>query len=147
MLLPSQTGTCCRPIDTVSSSHAWWCSPTSADVLSAAKLISCIHLIPASAQVPFKVTANRNDYIHALVAYFDIAFTQCHKPVKFSTSPRCDVATCGTDACDCNTSPHACLPAWWVSRFSSVSLKHLSFHACIKSKAGACLLYIDVGVA
>ena len=39
-------------------------------------------------QVPFKVTASRNDYIHALVAYFDISFTQCHKPVKFSTSPR-----------------------------------------------------------
>ena len=40
-------------------------------------------------QVPFKITANRDDYIHALVAYFDISFTQCHKPVKFSTSPRC----------------------------------------------------------
>ncbi|DBA74875.1 hypothetical protein WJX79_006053 [Trebouxia sp. C0005] len=42
----------------------------------------------ANFEVPFKVTASRNDYIHALVAYFDIAFTQCHKLVKFSTSPR-----------------------------------------------------------
>ena len=45
-------------------------------------MMSCV------VQVPFEVTATRNDYIHALVAYFDISFTQCHKPVKFSTSPR-----------------------------------------------------------
>lgn len=37
---------------------------------------------------PFSLTANRNDYLHALVAYFDIAFDACHKPVVFSTSPR-----------------------------------------------------------
>lgn len=58
-----------------------------------------LHLIRVAAQVPFKVTANRNDYIHALVAYFDIAFTQCHKPVKFSTSPRYAAATFGLHAC------------------------------------------------
>jgi protein arginine N-methyltransferase 1 len=30
-------------------------------------------------QKPFTLTAIRNDNIHALVAYFDIDFTQAHK--------------------------------------------------------------------
>lgn len=38
-------------------------------------------------KVPFKITATRNDYIHALVSYFDVAFTKIHKPIGFSTSP------------------------------------------------------------
>lgn len=38
--------------------------------------------------VPFKLTAQRNDYCHAFVAYFDIEFSKCHKPVYFSTGPR-----------------------------------------------------------
>ncbi|KAJ3092697.1 Protein arginine N-methyltransferase 1 [Quaeritorhiza haematococci] len=37
--------------------------------------------------VPFKVTALRDDYIHAFIVYFDIKFTACHKPVKFTTGP------------------------------------------------------------
>jgi len=37
---------------------------------------------------PFKLTALRNDYCHALVAYFDIEFSKCHKPIYFSTGPR-----------------------------------------------------------
>eukprot|EP00983_Pelagomonas_calceolata_P110421 1159668-Pelagomonas_calceolata.AAC.1 len=43
-------------------------------------------------QVPFSLTALRNDYLHAIVAYFDITFGAGHKPVFFSTSPksRCD---------------------------------------------------------
>jgi len=36
---------------------------------------------------PFKLVAQHNDYIHAFVAYFDIEFSKCHKPVKFSTGP------------------------------------------------------------
>ena len=39
-------------------------------------------------QVPFRLVASRNDYIHALVAYFDVYFTACHKLVWFSTSPK-----------------------------------------------------------
>ena len=39
-------------------------------------------------QVPFKLVATRNDYVHALVAYFDVYFTACHKLVWFSTSPK-----------------------------------------------------------
>eukprot|EP00549_Striatella_unipunctata_P015881 CAMPEP_0118700664 /NCGR_PEP_ID=MMETSP0800-20121206/16726_1 /TAXON_ID=210618 ORGANISM="Striatella unipunctata, Strain CCMP2910" /NCGR_SAMPLE_ID=MMETSP0800 /ASSEMBLY_ACC=CAM_ASM_000638 /LENGTH=401 /DNA_ID=CAMNT_0006601309 /DNA_START=10 /DNA_END=1215 /DNA_ORIENTATION=- len=35
----------------------------------------------------FRLTATRNDYVHALVAYFECAFTQIHKPLGFSTAP------------------------------------------------------------
>ena len=37
--------------------------------------------------VPFELEAMRDDYIHALVAYFDTEFTCCHKPVRFGTGP------------------------------------------------------------
>jgi len=36
---------------------------------------------------PFKLKAQRNDYIHGLVTYFECAFTQVHKPIGFSTAP------------------------------------------------------------
>ncbi|KAF9680454.1 hypothetical protein SADUNF_Sadunf06G0122800 [Salix dunnii] len=35
-----------------------------------------------------KLVAERDDYIHALVAYFDVSFTKCHKLMGFSTGPR-----------------------------------------------------------
>jgi protein arginine N-methyltransferase 1 len=35
----------------------------------------------------FKLQAQRNDFIHGLVAYFECAFTQVHKPIGFSTAP------------------------------------------------------------
>jgi len=35
----------------------------------------------------FKLTAQKNDYVHGLVAYFECAFTQIHKPIGFSTAP------------------------------------------------------------
>lgn len=34
---------------------------------------------------PFKLVAERDDYVHALVAYFDVSFTKCHKLMGFST--------------------------------------------------------------
>ncbi|KAI0563732.1 arginine methyltransferase [Gracilaria domingensis] len=37
--------------------------------------------------VPFSLTGIRNDYAHALVAYFDIEFSHCLKPVSFVTGP------------------------------------------------------------
>jgi len=37
--------------------------------------------------VPFTLDVRRNDYIHALIAWFDIEFSACHKPIKFSTGP------------------------------------------------------------
>ncbi|KAL0660005.1 hypothetical protein Bca4012_080590 [Brassica carinata] len=42
----------------------------------------------ASFTAPFKIVAQRNDYIHALVAYFDVSFTMCHKLLGFSTGPK-----------------------------------------------------------
>jgi len=38
-------------------------------------------------KVPFKLQAKRNDFVHALISYFDIEFNKCHKPIKFSTGP------------------------------------------------------------
>ncbi|OQO10829.1 hypothetical protein B0A48_04130 [Cryoendolithus antarcticus] len=37
--------------------------------------------------LPFNMPIRRTDYIHALVAWFDIEFSACHKPVRFSTGP------------------------------------------------------------
>ena len=36
---------------------------------------------------PFTLQAQRNDYIHGLVTYFECAFTQVHKPIGFTTAP------------------------------------------------------------
>lgn len=38
-------------------------------------------------EAPFKLDVRRNDFIHALIAWFDIDFTACHKPIRFSTGP------------------------------------------------------------
>ncbi|XP_038590808.1 protein arginine N-methyltransferase 8-B-like, partial [Micropterus salmoides] len=35
----------------------------------------------------FCLQIQRNDYIHALVTYFHIEFTKCHKKTGFSTAP------------------------------------------------------------
>ena len=35
----------------------------------------------------FELTASRDDHIHAFLAYFDIDFACCHKPLYFSTGP------------------------------------------------------------
>ncbi|KAK7738529.1 Nuclear SAM-dependent mono-and asymmetric methyltransferase [Cytospora paraplurivora] len=37
--------------------------------------------------IPFELRARRDDFIHALVAWFDIEFTACHKTIAFSTGP------------------------------------------------------------
>ena len=42
----------------------------------------------ATFRVPFSLTAQRNDYVHAIVAYFDTSFTLGHKPLNLTTSPR-----------------------------------------------------------
>ena len=36
---------------------------------------------------PFTLSVRRNDFIHALIAWFDIDFSACHKPIRFSTGP------------------------------------------------------------
>ncbi|ANB13937.1 protein-arginine omega-N methyltransferase HMT1 [Sugiyamaella lignohabitans] len=35
----------------------------------------------------FSLKARRDDIAHAIVAWFDIEFSKCHKPIKFSTGP------------------------------------------------------------
>ncbi|KAK3285548.1 Protein arginine N-methyltransferase 1 [Cymbomonas tetramitiformis] len=35
----------------------------------------------------FCLEITRNDYVHALVAYFDVSFNRCHTQIGFSTSP------------------------------------------------------------
>ncbi|KAJ3341711.1 type I protein arginine N-methyltransferase Rmt1 [Gonapodya sp. JEL0774] len=35
----------------------------------------------------FKLVAQRDDFIHALIMWFDIGFESCHKPIRFSTGP------------------------------------------------------------
>ncbi|KAI0974390.1 HNRNP arginine N-methyltransferase [Xylaria arbuscula] len=37
--------------------------------------------------IPFSLKCRRDDFVHALVAWFDIDFTACHKTVRFSTGP------------------------------------------------------------
>lgn len=36
---------------------------------------------------PFHLTVRKNDFIQALVTYFTVEFTKCHKRLGFSTSP------------------------------------------------------------
>lgn len=38
-------------------------------------------------ELPFNLSVRRTDYIHALVAWFDIEFSACHTPIQFSTGP------------------------------------------------------------
>lgn len=40
-----------------------------------------------SFSTPFHLIVKRNDYIQALVTFFTIEFTKCHKRIAFSTSP------------------------------------------------------------
>jgi len=36
----------------------------------------------------FQIPISRKDYVHGLVAYFDVFFQDCHKTIGFSTSPK-----------------------------------------------------------
>ncbi|PHJ22706.1 arginine n-methyltransferase [Cystoisospora suis] len=38
---------------------------------------------------PYQITLRRKDFLHALIAWFDVCFSQCHKPVVLSTGPHC----------------------------------------------------------
>lgn len=40
-----------------------------------------------SFESPFHLGVRRNDFIQALVTYFNVEFTKCHKRLGFSTSP------------------------------------------------------------
>lgn len=36
---------------------------------------------------PYRIVLQRKDFLHAFIAWFDVRFTACHKPVSFTTSP------------------------------------------------------------
>jgi len=36
---------------------------------------------------PFEIEVSKNDYCHALVVFFDVDFSACHKPTGFTTGP------------------------------------------------------------
>ncbi|PFH37552.1 histone arginine methyltransferase PRMT1 [Besnoitia besnoiti] len=36
---------------------------------------------------PYQITLRRKDFLHAFIAWFDVCFSQCHKPVVLSTGP------------------------------------------------------------
>lgn len=38
-------------------------------------------------RLPYELKVRRNDFIHAVIAWFDIEFSACHKPIRFSTGP------------------------------------------------------------
>ncbi|CAO3593151.1 unnamed protein product [Absidia cylindrospora] len=59
-------------------------------ILSDACLFKEIDVLTAkkedlSFKVPFQITAQRNDYVHAFICWFDIGFTQGDTPIHFST--------------------------------------------------------------
>lgn len=37
--------------------------------------------------LPYELKVRRSDFIHAVIAWFDIEFAACHKPIRFSTGP------------------------------------------------------------
>eukprot|EP00186_Timspurckia_oligopyrenoides_P002216 CAMPEP_0182448064 /NCGR_PEP_ID=MMETSP1172-20130603/23151_1 /TAXON_ID=708627 /ORGANISM="Timspurckia oligopyrenoides, Strain CCMP3278" /LENGTH=361 /DNA_ID=CAMNT_0024644785 /DNA_START=285 /DNA_END=1370 /DNA_ORIENTATION=- len=37
--------------------------------------------------VPFRLQQTRTDFAHAIVAFFDVRFTHCHRPIVFDTGP------------------------------------------------------------
>ncbi|CEM26639.1 unnamed protein product [Vitrella brassicaformis CCMP3155] len=36
---------------------------------------------------PYRITLKRKDFLHAFIAWFDVCFSCCHKPVSFTTGP------------------------------------------------------------
>ncbi|MCJ1329649.1 type I protein arginine N-methyltransferase Rmt1 [Thelotrema lepadinum] len=36
---------------------------------------------------PWQLQVRRDDFVHALISWFDIEFAACHKPIRFSTGP------------------------------------------------------------
>lgn len=44
-------------------------------------------------EVPFKLIAKKDEYVHAFMTYFTVDFTACHTPIGFSTSPEANKYT------------------------------------------------------
>ena len=47
--------------------------------------------------VPYVITAKRNDYLDALVTFFTVEFTRCHKRTGITT---CKMSVAVSDLCD-----------------------------------------------
>jgi protein arginine N-methyltransferase 1 len=67
------------------------------DVVDAKQLVTTHHMIreidlytitkeDIAFSAPFHLTVKRNDFIQALVTFFTVEFTKCHKRLGFSTS-------------------------------------------------------------
>ena len=69
-------------VDTVSAGSV--CT-TSAKIMSVD--IATIKISELTFAAPFRLSFTRPDYAHALVAWFDMEFSHCHKPITFSTGP------------------------------------------------------------
>jgi len=74
------------------------------DVVEAKQIVTGHHLVrevnlykvtkeDLTFEVPFKLPAKRDEYIHAFMTYFTVDFTACHTPVGFSTSPEANKYT------------------------------------------------------
>ncbi len=46
-----------------------------------------VHKEDLAFRAPYTLQCRRSDFIHALIAWFDIEFSACHKPIRFSTGP------------------------------------------------------------
>lgn len=49
--------------------------------------ISTVKVEDLAFKSPFQLMCKRNDYVQALVCYFDVQFSHCHKKTGFSTGP------------------------------------------------------------
>eukprot|EP00182_Erythrolobus_australicus_P003397 CAMPEP_0185835288 /NCGR_PEP_ID=MMETSP1353-20130828/7421_1 /TAXON_ID=1077150 /ORGANISM="Erythrolobus australicus, Strain CCMP3124" /LENGTH=348 /DNA_ID=CAMNT_0028533885 /DNA_START=52 /DNA_END=1098 /DNA_ORIENTATION=- len=49
--------------------------------------VNTVKIEDLSFAVPFRLQVSRTDFMHALVAFFDVRFTHCHKPIVFNTGP------------------------------------------------------------
>jgi len=49
--------------------------------------ISTVKVEDLAFSSPFQLMCKRNDYVQALVCYFDVQFSHCHKKTGFSTGP------------------------------------------------------------
>ncbi|KAL2930209.1 Protein arginine N-methyltransferase 1.1 [Bienertia sinuspersici] len=80
----------------------------------------------ASFTAPFRLVAERNDYIHALVAYFDVSFTRCHKLMGFSTG----------DGVACVGRRSGCFRKWGIWVVHVVGWVHGGFVVVVAAAGG-----------
>ncbi|GJQ76379.1 hypothetical protein Trydic_g2097 [Trypoxylus dichotomus] len=67
----------------------WWDDVYGFDMSSIRKEVDLYAVQKADLEfsAPFHLQVRRNDYVQALVTFFNVEFTKCHKRVGFSTAP------------------------------------------------------------